>query len=439
MSEICTKIDSYRDLVGLALVLVIFFFGQYSFLIPIYIFRDQTLRKIWIPESDKSLPLIDCEVTTGEVKNSEPTPSELENLDETTTEDTSSLIGPQAKLDEKCLLCERELLQSRMILKLFERDSQHHNKILRLEICQAEVCIQIPRYVMLVQLFGAILVVFGWMVALANDNILIAFRKYGFSDIVTGNFMAVLYLFQIGLGLNQMVFGLRKFYLPTFDHCQMIFHRLFYWGSAVAIISFMIIHYPYLLLYLFDALVMVLLFAFAICCFGTLFAFIPSTERHGQRTQLSPFLRGLSVGSKRGLALPPNYYEQPTWKNVCQLVLLTTSMATMFILATAMTGGPVSKYSQEICLPYHRLYAMVSFAVGAITSLGITVSFLTLRSAIIVSKPVTIDYSKREYTCSVPDCSDTVIIPDPEICIFCCRNGHIVTCAEAFPNISQSV
>jgi hypothetical protein len=49
MRNLCADVDSYKDLTLLAFVLLIVTMGQISFTVPIFLFKSQTDRKIFLP------------------------------------------------------------------------------------------------------------------------------------------------------------------------------------------------------------------------------------------------------------------------------------------------------------------------------------------------------------------------------------------------------
>jgi hypothetical protein len=438
MRNLCADVDSYKDLTLLAFVLLIVTMGQISFTVPIFLFKSQTDRKIFLPnQTDDTLP----------------------NFEESyLLKILGVLLGPVVR--EELLKVEKlEFLRTKLILRLFEEDHKHEHKVLRLDYCQGESFLQIPRYVMLVQLIGAILIVFGWLVAIANDDIRDAYREDGFRNIVTGNFLAIVYLFPIGAGLNQIIGAVSELYFPTFDFIQRLLFRVFYWGSFATTFAFLIIYFPfiYLTLFVFVCLILSVIITFvAGYLISTLVAYsILFTASWDSNSDPSLNLNEINTtpSDNASSSIPAGNIWQTTFHPlelhvvVSSILCLMSStfgmVALSFILATAITGGPSSKSSKEICIPANQIEGLMSLFVAIITAGGFTISFALILSKVMAERPRTLehDYSNMEYICNEGQCEgegEKVIIPDSNIRIFCCRHGHIKSCQAAFPSARVS-
>jgi ribosomal protein L37AE/L43A len=398
---VCFAVESYQDLLVLAAFVVILIIGQSSFLLPIYFFREQTCNKVYIPPDVRNPP------------------------------DFPVLLP----LDEDMLQAVRhQHMLSLMTQHLFDNDQKSH-KTVRLNCFQFEGYLQIPFYVLLVQIFGVILIVFGWFIALANDDIRDAYKENGFGDIVSGNFITISIIVPIGTGINYYVSNYRSIFLPTFGFLQRMLFFLFFYGTAGASLAFSIIYYPYLILSLFlcvcsflSSFILIIAIAFfSCCCIPCIAVCKKNTNVPTQNdTSVPNSLTGAVLNFKDGLSLGFFMYFVFT---------LFGMIALTFVLATAMTGGPTSDYSNEICIPTFQNRGIISLIVGIGTICGFLLVFALIFSHVITPMPIIggTDYSNREYIC--PQCSDRIVIPNSDVRIFCCRNCHVVTCTEAFPMI----
>lgn len=159
---LCFPAQSYEDLLLLAVFVVIFISGQCSFLLPIHFYREAIHRKIYIPV-DVASPL------------DFPIPLQL---------------------DEKMLQSIRRIhMLSIMTPQLLDNSNQKSHTTVNFYCFQ----LGIPSYVFFVQTFGVILCIFGWFLALANDDIRDTYKDDGFGAIVSGNYLAISAIIPLGV------------------------------------------------------------------------------------------------------------------------------------------------------------------------------------------------------------------------------------------------